>query len=272
MGDGLRLRQRWRSAQADVSDQTAADFDPMHGEYGVVTYRRTAAWMLTLRAIAGRERFDAAMRTYADRYRFGHPTGADLEDVLVEGLGEMVAVSLPDADGRTVQLDVRHFLDQALRSTASIDFDVDGIVVLPRMSEESPAGWHRDADDALVGGERPPSRSRRAIAEMADEDVESIVVIRRRGDFIIPVVIALHSETGTERVVWDGRKPAITLRRPGLRVRAVVVDPDGDLYLEGTRNNNTALARGVAAPRGLSGALGDVTEAAALAVLGGVGP
>lgn len=272
LGDGLRLRQRWRSAQADVSDQTAADFDPLHGEYGVTTYRRTSAWMLTLRAIAGRDRFDAAMRTYADRFRFRHPTGADLEDVLVEGLGDTVALSQPDANGRTVQLDVRKFLDQALRTSASVDFDVDGILVLPRVSEDAPAGWHRDDQGELVGGQPPPSRSRRAVAELPDADVESTVVVRRRGDFIVPVVIALHTDDGTERVVWDGRKPAITLRRPGMRIRSVVVDPDGDIYLEGTRNNNTSLARDVAPPRGLPGALGDLTEVAALAVLGGVGP
>ncbi|MEM6991823.1 MAG: M1 family metallopeptidase, partial [Myxococcota bacterium] len=270
LGDGLRLRQRWRAPNADISDQSAATFSPLFAEYGAVTYRRTSAWMATLRALAGRERFDAAMHTYAERFRFRHPEGADLEAALVEGLGATFPVSEPDASEAVITVDVRRFLEQALRSTAVVDFDVSRIEIVPKMSDP-PAGYRR-VDGALVGGDAPTGRSRAAMRERPDEEVESLIVIRRRGDFKVPVVVQVDTTASVERYVWSGEARATTLRLPGVRVRSVVLDPDGDLYLEGRRLNNTAFARDVVPVRALPEALGEVTEAAALAVMGGLGP
>ena len=270
LGDGLRLRQRWRAASAEVSDQTAADFTPLLGEYGVVTYRRTAAWMATLRALSGRERFDTVMRTYAQNFRFRHPTGADLEDTLLDGLGRHVVVSETNESGHRITLDVRRFLQQALRTTATVDFDVDRIEVVA-LPSDPPAGFSR-VDGALVGGDPPRRLSRAAVAELPDSEVESIIVIRRHGEFAVPVVIEIATTDTTQRLVWAGASAATTIRLPGVRARSVVLDPDGDLYIEGNRLNNTAFARGVEPQRDLPAALGDVAQAAALVVIGGMGP
>jgi len=268
MGDGMRLRSF--TAIADVSDKTAADFSPVHGQYGRATYLRTASWMATLRAIAGRTRFDAAMRTYADRFRFRHPTGVDLEDLLVETLGRQVPLSEPDAQGKAVALDVRDFLHQALRSTAQVDFAVDGIEIVPNMAEPA-AGFHR-VDGELKGGDPAERPSRRALAEAPDDTVTSLIGLRRKGEFKVPVVVAFHTTDGVERRVWDGRARTITVELVGRRVQSVVIDPDGDLYLEGTRGNNTAFSRGYVPDRDLSTTVGQATQAAALAVMGGLGP
>ena len=146
---------------------------------------------------------------------------------------------------------------------------------MPRMGTP-PAGYHRDADGALVGQDTYDRPSSEALAALPDDQVESIVVLRRRGAFVMPVVIELGTDgddgPGTQRLIWDGRARATTLRLPGVRVRSVVLDPDGALYLEGHRLNNVGLRRNVEPKRSLSAALGDVTQAAALSAMGVFGP
>lgn len=267
MGDGLRLRQQTVPPNADISDQPAAAFSPEHREFGALSYRRPSAWMATLRAIAGRDVFDQAMRRYAERFRFGHPQGHDLEATLIDALGPNVPLSEPDAQGHQVTLDVAAFLEQALRTTATVDFEIDRIRTVAALDDE-PRGFHR-IDGELVAHGKERDRARR---RPGDGPYEGHVVVRRRGDFVVPVVIEVHTDEGTERFVWDGKAGATTLVLPGKRVHSAVVDPDGDLYLEGRRLNNTAFARGYEPVRPLAAAMGDTTQAAALVIMGGLGP
>jgi hypothetical protein len=56
--------------------------------YGATVYSKGALTLETLERTLGEERFLAAMRGYFDRWRYRHPTTADLQASLEEGTGE----------------------------------------------------------------------------------------------------------------------------------------------------------------------------------------
>lgn len=263
--DGFRLEQsdRWT---VEPVDQTAATFSPLAGGYGPATYTKTALTLHTLRRLVGPEAFDAAMREYADRFRFRHPTGRDLETTLAAGLGERVVLG-HTADGHPIELSLADFFEQALRTTHELDFRVHKLVNQPMLG---PLGWHRDEHGVLVGGEPPPERPPDG---WPDAQIEGVVVVLRRGEFTVPVEIEVELSDGTrERVLWDGRGRYRVLRWPGKRVRFASIDPDHRLSLEGKRYDNTRYAEGKRPPATVSTAVARVGEAAALALGGGLGP
>ncbi len=277
---GLTSRDFVRMSQFDTAtlqqvDVAADAFDPVVGGFGSVVYRKTTAVMMTLRALVGEEAFDAALGSYARAFRFAHPTGADLELALRDGLGDRVVLghAAPEAEAGsaagaqptgTVTLDVAEFLEQGLRSTRVVDYRVHAIV---NRRGQGHAGWHRNESGVLVGGD-PPLRDG---AEGAPA-MEGVAVIHRRGDFIVPVEIevVLADDTVVHRV-WSGRTPTVTLQfdQPIARVR---LDPGSKLWLEHRRLDNHRVAPTLVDDDGLSGPLGDTVEGATIALLSGVGP
>jgi hypothetical protein len=57
-------------------------------DYGTTMYAKGSLSLLSLERILGDDRFTAALRTYADRWRWRHPTTPDLEAALKDSLGE----------------------------------------------------------------------------------------------------------------------------------------------------------------------------------------
>jgi hypothetical protein len=168
-----------------------------------------------------------------------------------------------------VHLDVQDYLHQALQQTAEVDF---AILRSTNLRRRGTAGWHRDEDGALVGGEAPENVDDQ-VADLDDEDVEAVVVVQRKGDFKVPVELVVEFEDDErERVVWDGRERYHTFAWPGRRLRLAMLDPDGKLLLEGRRTDNTSYAPKKGPEHGLEHVLGDFGEALSLAILGGVGP
>ncbi|MCH9688073.1 MAG: M1 family metallopeptidase, partial [Deltaproteobacteria bacterium] len=232
--DGLRY-VTGRTPPIQAIDQPADHYDPAVGMYGSVVYRKTASTMVTLRKLVGAQAFDNAMGAYTRRYRFAHPTGDDLQRMLIEGIGARVTLG-HTASGEPIDLDVAQFLDQALASTRTVDFRLHKVNNRARLGE---AGWHRDEHGVLVGGDPPPKRG----PEPSDEDLEAVVVVHRHGDFVVPVEIEVEFADDTrERVLWDGTGRYRLFRWPGRRVRWASIDPDRHLVLEGSRYDNTRYA------------------------------
>jgi len=263
--DFVRMSQ-FDTASLQIIDGDADAFSPVIGGYGSTVYRKTVGVMMTLRNLVGAAAFDAALRDYAIAWRFRHPTGAELEAALRDGLGDTVVVatsSATDAATADVKLDVAEFLEQGLRTTRIIDFRVHSIV---NRRAQGHAGWHRNEAGVLVGGDPP-------LAEDAEgaPGSEAVVVLHRAGDFVVPVEVEIvfDDDTVTHRM-WSGRQRTQTLQfdRSVARVR---LDPAGHLWLEHRRLDNHRVAPG-AYDDGLSQPVGDVVEGAALAVLVGVGP
>ncbi len=257
----------------DPVDQDASEFRALIPSYGAMVYQKTAALMLTLRNLVGHERFDAAMSTYTERARFRHPRGAWLEDVLVESLGARAPVTSSDSvsRGRAVMLDVRDYLDQALREVSEVDFRILKVTHRPVVGE---SGWHRDNAGKLVVTDAPDRPKRESAWD--DAELEATVVVQRRGDFRVPVELMVEFTDGTrETVTWDGRARTQIFTWPGRRVRFATLDPHRKLWLEGRRLDNTRAADDIAdvpSGRGLESQLANVEEALALAAMGVIGP
>lgn len=260
-------------ALRDPVDQNASDYRDLVGSYGGMVYQKTAALMLTLRNLVGHARFDEALALYAQRARFAHPKGEWLEATLVEVLGERAPVSGdPDnPDANTVYLDVRDYLDQALREVSEVDFALLRVTNRPLPGK---AGWHRNAAGELIEQampERPEKES-----EWEDADLEATVVVHRRGGFRVPVELMVEFVDGSrETVTWDGQARTKIFTWPKRRVRFATLDPARKLWLEARRLNNTRAADDVQKrPKGgeLSGYLSGVDQAVNLAAMGVLGP
>jgi hypothetical protein len=262
-----------------VVDRPAHDFHRASGLYSLAAYRKTAALMLTLRNLVGHATFDEALRTYADRHRFGHPEGADLERTLVEVIGARVPLAAPSDDvpgSVAVELDVAAFLEQALRTTAEVDFALRDIhnVVAP-----GDAGYHRNESGQLVGGDPPDDNGSHApsglngLEQRDAAELDAFVVVSRPGALVVPVEIEVELDDGTrERLWWDAREATTVLSFPGRRVVRAGVDPDGLLVLETRRLDNHRYAERPPRDEGPAADLDELAQALMLSVLGGVGP
>lgn len=299
------------TADRDPVDQPADRFDPLVESYGAVTYQKTAAVMLTLRELCGREPWDRAMTRYAERARFDHPDGALLESILVETIG--------GADGRlalvgeggpgTVWLDVQDYLDQGLREAPVAEFRLLAVGNRRRLGR---SGWHLDAASGREDGDAPtsaepnpilregqrglaallghappegpegwtlhpsPASWGRSAAGLPVDEVEGFVIVQRRSSFRVPVEVLVEFEDGARQtLLWDGQAPRHRFNFPGRRVRRAVVDPRMILLIEPRKLDNAGWARSSpsAADRDndLGGWIGDIDEAAVLSILGGLG-
>ncbi len=260
---GLRRRAFW-----EVIDRPAAAFDGVLGNYGSTIYSKTAAAMSTLRNLAGAGDFDRALATFSEQARFRHPRGDDLEATLIEELGERVNLAEPGSD--PIYLDVREYLDQALRTNRQVSFAVLAVDNRRRMGA---AGWRRDTGGRLAGGE-PPANLDAMIEDLPDAEVEGVVAVRRAGGFVVPVEVRIEFAGGDVEIrVWDACEPAAVFTFPGRRVDLATLDPDGKLLLEWQRLDNSAFASDLLwEGDGISRPLGDLAEGLSLAILGSLGP
>ncbi len=256
-----------RGAQLDPIDQPAPFFLAEVGNYSGIVYWKTGAGMLTLRNLVGDAAFRRAMRTYADRWRFRHPTGDDLQDAFVTALGAHVALAGEVATD--LQLDVNGFLEQLRQKVSLVDFRIHAVRNRRTLGN---AGWHRDDNGELVGGDAPENFDR-SVETLDDSQVTGVVVVAREGEFRVPVELMVEFSDGTRTTVaWDGQARRRVLRWPGQRVVMAAVDPSHKLLLELDRLDNVAYAPRHRPDGGLEDVLGGLSEGVAMAVTGVLGP
>jgi hypothetical protein len=197
----------------------AGDWDPIdtpsykmldRDSYQSTVYAKAALVLRTLDGVLGDARLRDALRTYADTWRFKHPTSRDWRALMEEHTAEELAPlfsQLFDGAGR---------LDYAV---ASIDV------------REVPA--LRPALDEVAGG-APPAEPPRYRTE---------VVVERRGEVRMPVDIVVTFDDGSEtREVWDGIGRWYRMDITGTHEGAIAaVDPDDKLPLDADRLNNSRM-------------------------------
>jgi Peptidase family M1 domain len=66
---------------------TPADKFSSSDEYGLISYVKTALWLYLLESEIGREKLDAAMKNYFTKWKFKHPTPADMQAAFEESIG-----------------------------------------------------------------------------------------------------------------------------------------------------------------------------------------
>ena len=216
-------RRYFQVATEDVLASPAWKFRT-RTSYGANVYSKTALAMATLERLLGTPTMNRALRLYADRWRFRHPTTADW------------IAAVRDATGR----DYRWFFDRTFYSSGAVDY---AVVDAKSEKVEPPKGLF-EFERGLV--EKPP-------AELAKgKGWKSVATVARLGDVAMPIEIVLKFDGNhTYRSTWDGEARWKRFRVDrGPRLLEAVVDPDEKILLDVDRTNNGRLVR--ADPRAAS--------------------
>jgi hypothetical protein len=156
------------------------------------------------------------MRTYQERWRFGHPASEDFYAVASEVSGR----------------DLRSFFEQTIEQPGFLDYELTS------------AATARDHGPRGILGDGAAATLSLPEAEATDEEDEgpwrSQVTVRRRGTIALPVEVELQFEGGrTERRTWEGLESWVRVDVTGPdRLVSAVVDPDDLLVLDVNRLNN----------------------------------
>ncbi|MCK8490636.1 M1 family metallopeptidase [Spirosoma sp. RP8] len=86
------------------------------GQYGVLTYSKTATWLKTLEGLVGRPVMDEIMQTYFNRWKFKHPNADSFTTIV----NEIVLKRL----GTKYGPDMNWFFDQVLYGDNVVDYEL----------------------------------------------------------------------------------------------------------------------------------------------------
>ncbi len=187
----------------------SADFDRIvtpswrfrsNGSYGRNSYPQPATAIQQLRFLLGEETFWRAFRGYAERWRFDHPTSEDFFDA-------MRAPGVPA---------VSEVIDKVWLGTSFID-----VSVLEARTEKSEKFKGFDAAGKPFGFEETPKGPKKrddkdekqVKKDKAAGPWESVVVVGRDGDLVLPAEVVLTFADGrTWKKNWDGAEKWIRFR------------------------------------------------------------
>jgi hypothetical protein len=193
-----------------------ADLDPIarngweyatYGSYGGISYGKTASVLLTLESIIGEDTMRQAMHTYFMRYRFTHPTKEDFLKTIEEVSGK----------------NLRWYFDQAVYGSQILDYEV-------LKAKSTPVEWYKEKFKEKKG----------------ETEYNSEVVVHRKGDFVMPVEIAVIFDNGDKvREQWDGKDRWIRYAySKKAKLASVEIDPDHKIHIDRNNLNNSNLVKG----------------------------
>lgn len=189
------LRETWRSLD-DAAVRTNA-------------YSRTALLLESVARTTGEQPLLAALKEYARRFAFRHPTTNDFLAVLGEVAGS----------------DARDLVRRGWASAGAVDYAVTSATT---RRESPPAGHVGEGPHRTY---RPPGKPGGAF--------ESTVVVQRLGEIAWPVEVEMRFEGGrTVTRRWDGRTEWMRWRITGPRLLSAVVDPHRTCLLDVNRLND----------------------------------
>jgi hypothetical protein len=186
--------------------------------YGLNSYGKPALVLQTLENLLGDATMTRVMRTYHQRYRFGHPTTEDFVATVEQVTGAPW----------------RWFFQQTFFSSELCDYAVERVSNRPRRVLEG----YRDRpgrEPELAGGAAPDRK---------DGPFDSEVLVVRKGGVQLPVAVLVEFGDGHRiNESWDGRKRWMRYRyqRPS-KVQRAVVDPQHQLMIDVDYANNSWVA------------------------------
>ncbi len=206
-GEAGRLARWLRSSGSDPTTRpTFRDLDADAVE--VNAYARTALLLASAERTFGEEAFARAMRSYARRFSFRHPTSRDFLDVVGAEAGE----------------EARAAIAGVWAAAGGVDFAV------------TQARTEPDVPPAGLFGEGAERRFRPRVETAGGRGWRSTVVVQRRGEAAWPVEVELTFEGGARLVRrWDGRGRWVRYRATGPRLVWARVDPGGKCLLDVNR-------------------------------------
>jgi len=225
---GAGLRQPPDPLGANAWDRLSSS------SYGTV-YSRTATAMHDLEERLGTPVLERAMHEYYRRWRFRHPSSADLRATLAEISGNPRAV---DA-----------IFDQYVYGTAQIDdrvASIDSAEVLPLAGSTLKDGKRSELDDDALGKRVDQQRKAWSKAHPHAKPGSgpfpwhSTVTVRRDGAPVPQLLRVKFADGSQEDVRWnDGRRWArFDFTRPAKAVSATL-DPDQKVYLDANKLNDS---------------------------------
>ncbi len=177
-------------------------------QYAFHSYFKPELVLRSLEGHLGSQTMARVMRTYHERWRFRHPSTDDFYLVV------------DDVSRR----DMRSLLTQLFETGALVDYEISEV----RSGPVKPPEGYIDGPKGRTLVREPES------PEAAKPLYETTVLVRRRGDAVMPVQLVVAFEgTHTERIVWDGadRWKRFTFTR-GSRLDFAQLDPARRLELD----------------------------------------
>lgn len=189
--------------------------------YGLNSYTRVGLTLRTLEGYLGSETMARVMRTYHQRWRFGHPTTRDF----------IAAVN--EVSGRNMDW----FFQQFFYSSNLPDYAVTEITTAPI---EGKIGIY---DEAGKKAFHAAQEAREASQKSKEKRYRSTVLVRRLGEAAAPVDVLVRFDNGdTVREQWDGQYRWIKyVYEKASQVKSADVDPDRKLVLDTNYTNNSRL-------------------------------
>ncbi len=112
------------------------------GQYGVLTYYKTATWLRTLEGLVGRPVMDEIMRTYFQRWQFKHPNADNFIAIVNEIVGKRL--------GNRYGSNMNWFFDQVLYGDKVVDYELYDIVNKKRANrQQATITLHRKGDGQM---------------------------------------------------------------------------------------------------------------------------
>lgn len=193
-------------------------------DYGFYSYTKPEIVLRTLENKILDERTMARiLRTYAERFRFRHPASEDFYRIADEVSGQNLG----------------WFFRNAIEGDAILDYAVSDLSA-HRISK--PAGVF-DQDIGPTAGAPDPTQPTTTDGKKESDEIlyENTFVIRRAGDFVLPVEIEYKREGHPpERLRWEGRDRWIRYRfRQDTPLQWVQIDPEHRNLLDINLLNNS---------------------------------
>ena len=190
--------------------------------YGLNSYMRTGGMMRTLENTIGEDTMGKVMRTYYQRWKFGHPAAPDFISVV----------------NTVTNKDMGWFFREFLYGSNVADYSVANVQCDPvgagrGVFDEGAKKRTVSAEDASKIDEKTRNQKK--------ETFRTKVTVRREGEIVYPVDVLIRFENGeTEERHWDGqyRWVRYEIVKPS-KVASVVVDPDHKLLLDVNWANNS---------------------------------
>ncbi len=234
-GSGFAF-ERSTAMTADPTDGTAANSWKRYssGSYSSV-YSRTATTMHDLEEMLGRPVMEKAFKEYYARWKFRHPSIADLRDTIADVSGKRELVDTIFAQQVYGARRVDDSVDQ-LKSEEELPLsgthEKDGKWVdvktedVDASIEKARKEWHAAHKDAAPGTGPFPYRT--------------TVVLRRHGAPMPQKLVVKFADGSSETVLWndDARWARYTWVKPVKAVSAEI-DPDHEIYLDTNKFNDS---------------------------------
>jgi hypothetical protein len=189
-----------------------------NGVYSAMQYAKPVLVLKTLEGILGREKMDEVMRHFFMTVKFTHPTTEDFLRITSEAAGR----------------DLGPLLRPMLYGTETVDFDVSRVRSELR-AEPRGLDLTKDPPEAY-----PEAKGGKGKAEeRGGRTYDSVVVIHRKGELVVPVEVLVAFQDGTtKKERWEGTGRYVKFSYTGPKVTRVAVDPGGLVPLDLNRLNN----------------------------------